>query len=91
MNRLLKALGLMRVSEHEAVASENAIVTEANINLRYRLREVNKALRHVESTRDGWKASATSYAEELASLRPDAQKWRDYLKRSRDRKAGKKA
>ncbi len=28
---------------------------------------------------------------EIEALRPDAQKWRDYLKRSRDRKAGKKS
>lgn len=35
-------------------------------------------------------ASLAQRTNEIASLRPDALKWRNYLKRSRDRKAARK-
>ena len=123
MNILAK-FGLMKRSEHEAVAKANKgllrdILAErakfklAATDLAAQAEEIaaykegaailHKAVtdRGVENERLtlGWEKCASDLIlvrrqlddseAELALTRPDAQKWRAYLKRSRDRRAGK--
>lgn len=94
LTKALSAIGLMRVSEHEATCrplrerlfdSEQKRIhwqgeaNEANAKFKQAITDLEAKVREC----DGWKAAALA-------MEPDALKWRDYLKRSRDRKAAKK-
>lgn len=105
----LKSLGLMRVSEHEALLADAKAdvawhesvahgysIQLADVTAKFKRAATDLAAQAEETDRLRAELGAEALAiaglhNEIMALRPDAQKWRDYLKRSRDRKAGRKA
>ncbi len=94
LTKALSAIGLMRVSEHEReIEVLKDILEETRAAELLYLNKFKKAVTDLEQVVRANETMASGNAlltREVASLRPDAQKWRDSLKRSRDRKAAKK-
>lgn len=108
ISRALSALGLMRISEYEDIASmTDAMVgvlagerDEALERFKLAATDLAKQAEEIEALRFSLSFACSSadrdddtiigLQAEITSLRPDAQKWRASLKRSRDRKSARK-
>jgi len=88
---ILAKLGLMKISEHE----RQMRIFRADAELITRLRAENARLVRDYAERGdaiSFKSNVVlSLEAEVASLRPDAEKWRASLKRGGERRGGKKA
>lgn len=104
MSKLLNALGLMKRSEHEAVEQDrddwrdksmeqSVEISELTAKFKLASTDLAKQAEEIKGARQAieyWKSEAVAARNEANALRPYALKWRDYLKRSRDRKEAKK-
>lgn len=103
--RALSALGLMKRAEHERIVDDldmqaysrwrDAQTELDKLDAKFKLAATDLEAEVIASESYGdqvvsLNAELARLHEIIDALRPDAQKWRNSLKRSRDRRAGKK-